>query len=89
MVERDVVVSAVIGDMFGGRTTVYADLVAYDEVAHHSGPRSRDAVKVLARLDRSLALIAKVAEHTPRDYRVVLLSDHGQSPGRPSPARTD
>ncbi|MGW1189682.1 alkaline phosphatase family protein [Streptomyces sp. NPDC002559] len=81
VVERDVVVSAVIGDMFAGRTVVYADLVAYDEVAHHSGPDSRDADKVLARLDRSLALIAKVAEHTPRTYRIVLLSDHGQSPG--------
>ncbi|MEU6016450.1 phage holin family protein [Streptomyces sp. NPDC047515] len=81
VVERDVVVSAVIGDMFAGRTAVYADLVAYDEVAHHSGPRSRDAEKVLARLDRSLALIVKVAEHTPRRYRIVLLSDHGQSPG--------
>ncbi|WP_443034394.1 phage holin family protein [Streptomyces sp. BE147] len=81
VVERDVVVSAVIGDMFAGRTAVYADLVAYDEVAHHSGPHSRDADKVLARLDRSLALITKVAEHTPRTYRIVLLSDHGQSPG--------
>lgn len=81
VVERDVVVAAVMGDMFAGRTAVYADLVAYDEVAHHSGPRSRDAEKVLARLDRSLALIAKVTEHTPRSYRIVLLSDHGQSPG--------
>ncbi|WP_335937992.1 alkaline phosphatase family protein [Streptomyces sp. PTD5-9] len=81
VVERDVVVAAVIGDMFAGRTAVYADLVAYDEVAHHSGPHSRDAEKLLARLDRSLALIAKVAEHTPRRYRIVLLSDHGQSPG--------
>ncbi|MFF2012102.1 phage holin family protein [Streptomyces sp. NPDC058195] len=81
VVERDVVVSAVIGDMFAGRTAVYADLVAYDEVAHHSGPHSHDAERVLARLDRSLALIAKVAEHTPRAYRIVLLSDHGQSPG--------
>ncbi|MEU2841066.1 phage holin family protein [Streptomyces sp. NPDC007076] len=81
VVERDVVVAAVIGDMFAGRTAVYADLVAYDEVAHHSGPNSRDADKVLARLDRSLALILKVTEHTPRAYRIVLLSDHGQSPG--------
>ncbi|MFB6777119.1 alkaline phosphatase family protein [Streptomyces sp. NPDC056352] len=81
VVERDVVVAAVMGDMFAGRTAVYADLVAYDEVAHHSGPHSRDAEKVLARLDRSLALIVKVAEHTPRRYRIVLLSDHGQSPG--------
>ncbi|MFF1769031.1 alkaline phosphatase family protein [Streptomyces sp. NPDC058249] len=81
VVERDVVVAAVIGDMLAGRNAVYADLVAYDEVAHHSGPRSRDAEKVLERLDRSLALIAKVAEHAPRPYRIVLLSDHGQSPG--------
>ncbi|MGW0553994.1 alkaline phosphatase family protein [Streptomyces sp. NPDC002926] len=81
VVERDVVVAAVMGDMLAGRTAVYADLVAYDEVAHHSGPHSRDASMVLERIDRSLALIAKVADHTPRGYRIVLLSDHGQSPG--------
>ncbi|MEV6952486.1 phage holin family protein [Streptomyces sp. NPDC051183] len=81
VVERDVVVAAVIGDMLAGRAAVYADLVAYDEVAHHSGPRGRDTDQVLARLDRSLALIARVAEHAPREYRIVLLSDHGQSPG--------
>ncbi|WP_073951735.1 phage holin family protein [Streptomyces kebangsaanensis] len=81
VVQRDVVVAAVVGDLLAGRTAVYADLVAYDEVAHHSGPRSRDAAKVLQRLDRSLALIEKVAEHAPRPYRIVVLSDHGQSPG--------
>lgn len=87
VVERDVVVAAVIGDMLAGRASVYADLVAYDEVAHHSGPCSRDAEKVLRRLDRSLALIAQVAEHAPRVYRIVLLSDHGQSPGETFRAR--
>jgi uncharacterized membrane protein YvlD (DUF360 family) len=81
VIERDVVVAAVIGDMFAGRAAIYADLVAYDEVAHHSGPHSRDAAQVLERLDRSLALIAQVAGHAPRAYRIVLLSDHGQSPG--------
>ncbi len=81
VVERDVVVAAVIGDMLAGRAAVYADLVAYDEVAHHSGPRGRDTDRVLERLDRSIALIARVAEHAPREYRIVLLSDHGQSPG--------
>ncbi|MET9851649.1 alkaline phosphatase family protein [Streptomyces sp. NPDC006450] len=87
VVERDVVVAAVIGDMLAGRAAVYADLVAYDEVAHHSGPRSRDTEQVLARLDRSLALIARVAEHAPREYRIVLLSDHGQSAGETFLAR--
>ncbi|MGV9564496.1 phage holin family protein [Streptomyces sp. NPDC003480] len=81
VVERDVVVAAVIGDMLAGRNAVYADLVAYDEVAHHSGPRSRDAEQVLRKLDRSLALLAQVAEHAPRPHRIVVLSDHGQSPG--------
>lgn len=87
VVERDVVVAAVMGDMLAGRTAVYADLVAYDEVAHHSGPRSRDAEKVLQRLDRSLALLERVAEHAPRPYRIVVLSDHGQSPGETFRAR--
>ncbi|GAA4786228.1 phage holin family protein [Streptomyces ziwulingensis] len=87
VVERDVVVAAVVGDMLAGRTAVYADLVAYDEVAHHSGPLGRDAGKVLQRLDRSLALIEKAAEHAPRQYRIVVLSDHGQSPGETFRAR--
>jgi uncharacterized membrane protein YvlD (DUF360 family) len=81
VVERDVAVAAVVGDMLAGRTVVYADLVAYDEVAHHSGPRSRDARKVLARLDRSIRLIADASRYAPRPYRMVLLSDHGQSAG--------
>lgn len=87
VVERDVVIAAVMGDMLAGRTAVYADLVAYDEVAHHSGPFGRDAEKVLQRLDRALALIEKVAEHAPRPYRIVVLSDHGQSPGETFLAR--
>ncbi|MGW5525776.1 phage holin family protein [Streptomyces xanthochromogenes] len=81
VVERDVVVAAVMGDLLAGRTAVYADLVAYDEVAHHSGPRGRDTDQVFRRLDRSLALIAGAAGQAPRPYRIVLLSDHGQSPG--------
>ncbi|WNI18641.1 phage holin family protein [Actinacidiphila sp. ITFR-21] len=81
VVERDVAVAAVIGDMLAGRSAVYADLVAYDEVAHHSGPYSGDARKVLTRLDRSARLIADAARYAPRPYRIVLLSDHGQSTG--------
>ncbi|MDQ0584413.1 phage holin family protein [Streptomyces rishiriensis] len=87
VVERDVVVAAVMGDMLAGRTAVYADLVAYDEVAHHSGPLGRDTEQVLGRLDRALALLESVAEHAPRPYRIVVLSDHGQSPGETFRAR--
>ncbi|MEU2384852.1 phage holin family protein [Streptomyces sp. NPDC012461] len=87
VVQRDVVVAAVTGDLLAGRSSVYADLVAYDEVAHHSGPTGRDTDKVLQRLDRALALIENVAEHAPRPYRIVVLSDHGQSPGETFRAR--
>ncbi|RSS78297.1 phage holin family protein [Streptomyces sp. WAC06614] len=87
VVERDVVVAAVIGDLLAVRTCVYADLVGYDEVAHHSGPHGPDTDQVLTRLDRSLALLARVAAHAPRPYRIVLLSDHGQSPGETFLAR--
>ncbi|MDI5967227.1 phage holin family protein [Streptantibioticus silvisoli] len=87
VVERDVVVASVIGDILAGRPLVYADLVAYDEVAHHSGPRGHDTDQVLRRIDRALLLIAGAARHAPRPYRFVVLSDHGQSPGEPFAAR--
>ncbi|TDC20945.1 hypothetical protein E1265_19585 [Streptomyces sp. 8K308] len=81
VVQRDVVTAAVAGDILNGRTAVYADLVAYDEVAHHSGPRGRDARQVLARTDRCVAAIAQAIRYAPRPYHLVLLSDHGQSQG--------
>ncbi|MCE7081642.1 phage holin family protein [Streptomyces sp. ST2-7A] len=81
VVQRDVVLASVLGDVLTGRRAVYADLVAYDEVAHHSGPRSPDVRKVLARLDRCVELIERAIEHAPRPYHLVLLSDHGQSHG--------
>ncbi|GAB2589352.1 phage holin family protein [Streptomyces capparidis] len=81
VVERDVVVASVMGDILAGRTAVYADLVAYDEVAHHSGVRAPETLRVLRRLDKAIRLIASVAEYAPRPYRFVVLSDHGQSQG--------
>jgi uncharacterized membrane protein YvlD (DUF360 family) len=81
VVQRDVVTAAVVGDVLTGRTAVYADLVAYDEVAHHSGPRGRDTRQVLSRLDRSVAVILQAIAYAPRPYHLVLLSDHGQSQG--------
>lgn len=89
VVERDVVVAAVMGDVLAGRSAVYADLVGYDEVAHHSGVTHPDTLDVLRRLDRRIALIADVTRYAPRRYELVLLSDHGQSPGEPFADRFD
>jgi hypothetical protein len=71
----------VIGDVLAGRPCVYTTFLAYDEVAHHSGIERPDALAVLHDLDRQIARIATACEDAPRPYRLVVLSDHGQSQG--------
>jgi uncharacterized membrane protein YvlD (DUF360 family) len=81
VVQRDLQVAAVVGDILAGRPTVYSTFLAYDEVAHHSGIERHDALAVLRDLDRQIARIATACAEAPRPYRLVVLSDHGQSQG--------
>jgi uncharacterized membrane protein YvlD (DUF360 family) len=81
VVQRDLQVATVIGDVLCGRPIVYTTFLAYDEVAHHSGVERHDALAVLRDLDRQIARIARACEDAPRPYRLVILSDHGQSQG--------
>ncbi|MGE5407654.1 MAG: phage holin family protein [Syntrophothermus sp.] len=81
VVQRDLQVAAVVGDVLAGRPTVYTTFLAYDEVAHHSGIERHDALAVLRDLDRQIARIARATAGAPRPYRLVVLSDHGQSQG--------
>ncbi|HEV2789941.1 MAG TPA: alkaline phosphatase family protein, partial [Solirubrobacterales bacterium] len=71
----------VVGDVLAGRPTIYTTFLAYDEVAHHSGVERHDALAVLRDLDRQIARIATACAEAPRPYRLVVLSDHGQSQG--------
>lgn len=81
VVQRDLQVATVIGDVLAGRPVIYTTFLAYDEVAHHSGIERHDALAVLHDLDRQIARIARACEDAPRPYRLVVLSDHGQSQG--------
>ena len=81
VVQLDLQVAAVIGDILSGRPVIYTTFLAYDEIAHHSGIECADTLAVLAKVDRQLGRIAAAAEHAPRPYRLVVLSDHGQSQG--------
>ena len=81
VIQRDLQVEAVIGDLYAGRPVAYTTFLAYDEVAHHSGIERTDALATLARVDRQIARIEAAAAHAPRPYRFVVLSDHGQSQG--------
>lgn len=81
VVQRDLQVAAVVGDVLAGRPVIYTTFLAYDEVAHHSGIERHDALAVLRDLDRQIARISAACPEAPRPYRLVVLSDHGQSQG--------
>jgi uncharacterized membrane protein YvlD (DUF360 family) len=72
---------AVMRDVYLGVPAVYATFFAYDEVAHHSGIEGAAAKRILRRLDRLFARVELAAESASRPYRIVILSDHGQSEG--------
>jgi uncharacterized membrane protein YvlD (DUF360 family) len=83
VVMRDLNVATLMGDIFEGVPVVYSTFVGYDEVAHHSGIQEPDAFAVLKQHDAQLARLERAIEQAPRPYRLVVLSDHGQSQGRP------
>jgi hypothetical protein len=88
VVTRDVSVQGVVNDMCEGRATIYVDMLGYDEVAHHSGPERVDALAVLRDLDRHIEHIERTTSWTPRPYKIVVLSDHGQTQGATFEQRT-
>jgi hypothetical protein len=64
-----------------GRPAVYATFSSYDEVAHHSGLERSDTLEALRKLDEQFGRIDRAIRYAPRPYRVVVLSDHGQTQG--------
>jgi len=85
---RELSVFALIGDMMRGLPAMYSTFVGYDEVAHHSGVRSRDALRVLEGIDKMIGWLERISVQAARPYRLVVLSDHGQSDGATFRQRT-
>ena len=77
----DIVRVAVVEEILLGTPVVYASLVTYDEVAHYAGLEHAVAADALTRIDSALATIAAAAQTAAPPYRLVVLSDHGQTPG--------
>ena len=73
--------SLVLEEMYRGTPVIYVDYTDYDEVAHYAGPERGEALDALDGVDQTLASLEKAARDTPRPYRFVVLSDHGQSLG--------
>ena len=78
---RNLSTALAIEEMFAGTPAIYIDYTSYDAVAHHVGPERTEAVDSLAGIDQAISILAQAAEDAPRPYRLVVLSDHGQSLG--------
>ncbi len=65
-----------------GFRPVYATLLGYDQVAHHAGLDAPMTDWALGQLERALALIENATRRCAMPPRLVVLSDHGLSPGR-------
>ena len=81
VIQRDLQCETVIADIYASRPVIYTDLLAYDEVAHHSGTERSEALAELRKIDRQLARIAAAAREAKRPYALVVISDHGQTQG--------
>ena len=80
-VMQDIITFLVIGDVLRGLPAVYLTFPGYDDVAHYTGVDSRETFQTLEEMDRFFARIMRALEETPRPYKVVFLSDHGQTAG--------
>ena len=89
IISRDVCVNGVLNDMAEGRDAIYIDFLGYDEVSHHSGPLREDTLRVLRDIDRQIARFERAMPFAPRPYRIVVLSDHGQTQGATFEERFD
>jgi uncharacterized membrane protein YvlD (DUF360 family) len=78
---RDLIVLSVLNDMMRGRPILYATFSSYDEVAHHSGLERADTLEALRKLDEHFGRIDRARRYAPRPYKLVVLSDHGQTQG--------
>src|SRR5437764_8810415 len=81
---RDLNVTTLMADIVEGGPVAYATFVGYDEVAHHPGITEPDAFPVLRLLAHQLVRLERAMALAPRPYHLVVLSDHGQTQGRPS-----
>ena len=78
---RDLNMTFLIHAMGRGTPIMYVDFVDYDELAHHAGPERLESLRSLTGVDQALASLERAAASAPREYSIVVLSDHGQSQG--------
>ena len=82
VVLREATTEILASEIFRGEIdTAYATFMGYDEVAHHSGVEDEDVWSVLKQIDIQISRLISTIEMNDREYKLVILSDHGQSKG--------
>ncbi|MGH7602964.1 MAG: alkaline phosphatase family protein [Gemmatimonadaceae bacterium] len=81
VVVRELQTMAILLDVYLGVPVIYSTFMQYDELAHHFGPSSKQALADLRRTDARIAEIWRMAQLAGgRGYDLVILSDHGMTP---------
>ena len=80
---RNISTELVIAEMRMGTPAIYVDYTGYDAIGHHAGPERPDALHVVRGIDRAIERLMTASGTARRPYRLVVLSDHGQSLGVP------
>jgi hypothetical protein len=78
---RELQTMAMLLDVYLGVPVIYSTFMQYDELAHHFGPSSKQALADLRRTDARISEIWRMARMAGgRQYDIVILSDHGMTP---------
>jgi hypothetical protein len=81
VVVRELQTMAILLDIYLGVPVIYSTYMQYDELGHHFGPSSWQALRDLRRTDSRIRSIRRMMRSAAgRDYDLVILSDHGMAP---------
>jgi hypothetical protein len=84
VVVRELQTLAILLDVYLGVPVIYSTYMQYDELAHHFGPGSWQALRDLKRTDKRIKEVLRLTRSAAagRQYDVVILSDHGMTPSQ-------
>jgi hypothetical protein len=81
VVVRELQTMAILLDIHLGVPVIYSTYMQYDELGHHFGPASWQALRDLRRTDSRIRSIRRMIRSAAgREYDLVILSDHGMAP---------
>ncbi|HXT16316.1 MAG TPA: alkaline phosphatase family protein [Gemmatimonadaceae bacterium] len=81
VIVRELQTMAILLDIYLGVPIIYSTFMQYDELGHHFGPSSFQALRDLRRTDARIREIRRMIRNLGgREYDLVILSDHGMTP---------